>query len=128
MPLVLENEPSEMEEATRIALDPKTREPRRAGVLVALTGVGYPVASCVLHFAHADPYPILDKRALKSLGYSTKRTVYSEAFWQDYVAVCRALSAGTGSRCATSTAPCGPGRAPGPSRSIVEATPGAGLP
>lgn len=92
VPLVLQNTPAEMEEATRIALDPRTREPRRAGILVALTGVGYPVASCVLHFAHQEPYPILDKRALESLGNKTQRTVYSETFWQDYVAACRDLS------------------------------------
>ena len=73
-------------------MDPNTREPRRAGVLVALRGVGYPVASCVLHFAHQDRYPILDKRALESLGNKTQRTVYSETFWQDYVAACRDLS------------------------------------
>ena len=29
-------------------------------VLTALEGVGYPVASCVLHFAHRDPYSIVD--------------------------------------------------------------------
>lgn len=92
IPLVLQNTPAELEEATRIALDPRTREPRRAGALVALIGVGYPVASCVLHFAHQDPYPILDKRALESLGNRTRRTVYSETFWQDYVGVCRDLS------------------------------------
>lgn len=92
VPLVLENSPDELEAATRTALDPATREPRRAGVLVALRGVGYPVASCVLHFAHRDPYPVLDRRALQSLGYRTQRTVYSETFWQDYVAVCRTLA------------------------------------
>jgi predicted nucleic acid-binding protein len=79
----LANEPARAEGAVRIALDPKT----------ALDGVGYPVASCVLHFAHPDPYPILDVRALESLGYRTQRTTYSERFWQDYVAACRALAA-----------------------------------
>ena len=92
VPLVLRNDRQDIEHATRTALDPKTREPRRAPVLVALEGVGYPVASCVLHFAHQDPYPILDVRALESLGYKTQRTVYSETFWQDYVAACRGLA------------------------------------
>jgi hypothetical protein len=92
VPLFLANSPDELEAATRVALDPATPEPLRAGVLVALSGVGYPVASCVLHFAHRDPYPILDRRALQSLGYQTKRTVYSEAFWQDYIAECRRLA------------------------------------
>ena len=83
---------SELETATRVALDPRTSERRRARVLVALDGIEYPVASCVLHFAHADPYPILDRRALESLGYKTQRTIYSETFWQDYVAACRDLA------------------------------------
>lgn len=92
VPLVLRNEPAEIEAATRTALDPRTREPRRARALIALDGVGYPVASCVLHFAHKDQYPILDVRALESLGYQTQRTVYSETFWQDYVTACRGLA------------------------------------
>jgi hypothetical protein len=82
----------QLEAATRIALDSQTAERRRAGVLVGLDGIEYPVASCVLHFAHADPYPILDRRALESLGYKTQRTIYSETFWQDYVAACRDLA------------------------------------
>jgi len=92
VPLVLRNDPDDIVHATRVALDENTREPRRAPVLVALEGVGYPVASCVLHFGHRDPYPILDVRALESLGYRTQRTVYSESFWQDYVAACRDLA------------------------------------
>jgi predicted nucleic acid-binding protein len=89
----LANDPARAQEATRIALDPTTPEPDRMAALTALDGVGYPVASCVLHFAHRDPYPILDVRALESLGYRTQRTTYSERFWQDYVAACRALAA-----------------------------------
>lgn len=96
VPLVLRNDRLDIEQATRTALDPRTQESRRAPVLVALQGVGYPVASCVLHFAHRDPYPILDIRALESLGYRTQRTVYSEVFWQDYVAACRSLAWETG--------------------------------
>ena len=84
--------PAEIEAATRVALDQSTREARRLGVLVALEGVGYPAASCVLHFAHREPYPILDVRALETLGYQTQRTVYSETFWQNYVAECRQLA------------------------------------
>ncbi len=89
----LANDPARAVEATRVALDPKTPEPDRMAALTVLDGVGYPVASCVLHFAHTDPYPILDVRALESLGYRTQRTTYSERFWQDYVAACRALAA-----------------------------------
>jgi uncharacterized protein len=90
------NDPARAVEATRVALDARTPEPDRMAALTALDGVGYPVASCVLHFAHTDPYPILDVRALESLGYRTQRTTYSERFWQDYVAACRALATGHG--------------------------------
>ncbi len=83
---------AELEVATRTALDSRTPDRRRAAVLVALDGIEYPVASCVLHFAHADPYPILDRRAIESLGYKTQRTIYSETFWQDYVVACRDLA------------------------------------
>lgn len=88
----LANDPPRAEEATRIALDARTPEPDRMAALTALAGVAYPVASCVLHFAHTDPYPILDRRALESLGYRTRRTTYTERFWQDYVAACRDLA------------------------------------
>jgi len=36
--------------------------------LLRLDGVGFPTASVILHFCHSDPYPILDFRALWSLG------------------------------------------------------------
>jgi hypothetical protein len=49
------NDPAEVEAATRTALDGRTREPRRAAALVTLAGIEYPVASCVLHFAHSGP-------------------------------------------------------------------------
>ncbi|MEO5998579.1 MAG: hypothetical protein ABIN89_17620 [Chitinophagaceae bacterium] len=32
--------------------------------LTALEGVGYPVASAILHFGHSESYPIIDFRAI----------------------------------------------------------------
>ena len=43
--------------------------------LTALEGVGVPTASTLLHFAFPDDYPILDVRALESLG-QRPRPVY----------------------------------------------------
>ena len=49
-------------------------------VLIALEGVGVPTASMLLHFAFPDDYPILDVRALESLG-PRSRTVYPVEYW-----------------------------------------------
>jgi hypothetical protein len=84
--------PAEVEEATRLALDPETPERMRMTILTGLDGVGYPVASCVLHFAHRDPYPILDRRARESLGDTRVMTQYRYSYWQEYVAFCRQLA------------------------------------
>ncbi len=94
--LLLRHTPAEVEEATRIALDPRTIEPMRMAALTALEGVGYPVASCVLHFAHRDPYPILDRRARESLGDPRPMTQFRESYWQAYVRFCRALATQNG--------------------------------
>jgi hypothetical protein len=61
-------------------------------VLLGLKGVAYPVASVVLHFICRARYPILDRRALESLGYVSQRTTYTKPFWRDYVRTCRALA------------------------------------
>ena len=48
--------------------------------LLALDGVGVPTASALLHFAFPSDYPMLDVRALESLG-RRGRTEYSVSFW-----------------------------------------------
>ena len=67
----------------------------RIEVLRLLNGVDWPTASVLLHFAHADPYPILDVRALWTLGVSTP-LAYSYDVWSAYTARCRALAAQSG--------------------------------
>ena len=96
VPLVERNRRTSIEGATRTALDTTTPERERAEVLVALEGVGYPVASTVLHFGHADPYPILDRRALEAAGYKTQRTVYTFSFWWEWVVFCRRTATACG--------------------------------
>lgn len=80
-----------VEEVTRIALDP-TSSPRVAiGVLTLLSGVGWPMASVILHFCHSEPYPILDVRALGSLSVP-EPSQYTFPFWEAYVAFTRQMA------------------------------------
>jgi hypothetical protein len=59
--------------------------------LTELKGVGVPVASSLLHFAFPRRYPILDVRALESLGRKS-RSVYPVGFWVDYVEACQRIA------------------------------------
>lgn len=56
-----------------------------------LAGVEWPTASTLLHFCDRRPYPILDYRALWSLGYD-KPPHYTMAFWLEYLAFTRRLA------------------------------------
>jgi hypothetical protein len=53
--------------------------------------VSWPTASVLLHFGRADPYPILDFRALQSLGVE-QPSQYTFDFWWAYVQACRRLA------------------------------------
>ena len=63
--------------------------------LLTLTGVGVPTASTLLYFAFPDGYPILDVRALESLGVEA-RSQYPVSFWLAYLSACRELAARCG--------------------------------
>jgi hypothetical protein len=78
-------------ETTRIALQ-STVEELRICVPQVLAGVSWPMASVILHFFHEDKYPILDFRALWSLGIP-QPYAYTTALWMRYVDTCRAISA-----------------------------------
>lgn len=62
----------------------------RIEVLTLLDGVNWPTASVILHFCHEDPYPILDWRALWSVGVESQR--YDFALWSAYTECCRGLA------------------------------------
>ena len=66
-------------------------EKTRIGALLELEGVGVPTASTLLYFAFPDDYPILDVRALESLGVKSRST-YPVSFWLEYLDACRELS------------------------------------
>jgi hypothetical protein len=89
--LCAENQSDTVGRVTRLALAQDTDEATRIGVHLDLKGVGWPTASVLLHFGARDPYPILDFRALWSLGYD-RSPHYSFRFRQAYVAECRRLS------------------------------------
>ena len=66
-------------------------EPLKMDLFRTLTGVEWPTASTLLHFCDARPYPILDYRALWTLGFS-EPPHYTTAFWVEYVAFTRGLA------------------------------------
>jgi hypothetical protein len=67
-------------------------EGRRMEALLELSGVGVPTASTLLFFAYPNAYPILDVRALESLG-ARPRSQYPVSFWLAYLNACRDLAA-----------------------------------
>ena len=64
-------------------------------LLRLLHGVEWPTASTLLHFCDRRPFPILDYRALWSLGHS-RPPHYTMPFWLSYVAYVRELARRTG--------------------------------
>ena len=87
--LVLNNAETFVMEVTAIALG-ATSERLRIGSLTLLDGVGWPTASVILHFYHPDDYPIIDFRALWTLGMAVPNQ-YAFDVWERYVNACRAL-------------------------------------
>jgi hypothetical protein len=68
-----------------------TDESDRIMALLELHGVGVPTASTLLYVAYPDDYPILDVRALESLGVRP-RSQYPVSFWLEYLEACRELA------------------------------------
>jgi len=91
---IARNAEASVRKATRTALS--TRDERaRIEILTSLSGVGWPTASVILHFCHRDPYPILDYRALWSVGVAQAPSYRFES-WQQYTQVCRRAAAKAG--------------------------------
>lgn len=72
-----------------------TNERARIEVLTVLSGVKWATASVILHFFHADKYPVLDFRALWSVCAKVPSR-YTFAFWQEYYAFCRIIAGRNG--------------------------------
>lgn len=88
--LVNENEESFVREITEFAFQ-AMHEHSRIGALVLLAGVHYPTASVILHFCLDASYPILDVRAIWSLGLK-KPSAYTPEYWVRYTGICRSLA------------------------------------
>ena len=86
----LRNSAGLVAEATRIALSAKNEE-LKIGALRVLDGVEWPTASVILHLCDRAPYPILDVRALWSLGYR-RPPRYTFDFWWSYTRFTRDLA------------------------------------
>ena len=67
----------------------------KVGVLLLLEGVSWPTASVILRFCDRGLYPILDYRALWSLGVAPPPP-YRFPFWRAYVDFVRGLHERTG--------------------------------
>jgi hypothetical protein len=88
--LAKENEGDFVREITSFAFK-ATYEESRIGALVLLKGVQFPTASVILHFCVDRSYPILDFRALWSLGIE-RPAAYTSEFWRSYIDICRAMA------------------------------------
>jgi hypothetical protein len=66
-------------------------ERSRMATMKWLQGVDVPTASALLFFAYPADYPIIDERALESLGQEAPR-YYSLKFWTEYLSACRAIA------------------------------------
>jgi hypothetical protein len=87
------NTAAEIREATVIALA-SSDERAKIYILRTLAGVAWPTASVILHFCDRRPYPILDYRALWSVGCA-RPPVYTFDFWWAYTEFVRQLARST---------------------------------
>ena len=87
---VASNSDAAVTEATARAIS-VVDEATRMSALLELVGIGVPTASTLLYCAFPDDYPILDVRALESLGVKP-RSQYPVSFWLEYLRACRELA------------------------------------
>lgn len=82
------NTETEVNEISRVSFSTGS-ERLRIGALLALSGVNWPMASVILHFRFPDRYPILDVRAMNTVGGSK---LYTFERWLEYVELCQATA------------------------------------
>lgn len=89
-----ENDDLTVKKITRCSFstkDERTKIEALIGQQGGLKGVGYPVASTILHFAFPHKYPIMDFRIIRSLGLKQPST-YKFDFWKGYCKKIQAIS------------------------------------
>jgi len=89
--LALSNSDSLVREITAFSFAAANEE-SRIGSLTLLSGVMFPTASVILHFCIDETYPILDFRAIWSLGIKQPKQ-YTFKFWKSYISICRDVAA-----------------------------------
>jgi hypothetical protein len=87
---VKKNSNEYVKEVTSFAFS-ATDERAKIETLTILDGVWWPTASVLLHLFHTERYPILDFRALWSVGLEVPNQ-YKYSFWIPYVAFCRNIA------------------------------------
>jgi len=90
-----QNEADFIKEVTQTALSTPS-ERLRIEVLTLLRGVGWPTASALLHFGAQKRYPILDVRALWSVGVKEAPAIYDFDLWWAYTQYCRQVAESCG--------------------------------
>jgi hypothetical protein len=89
-PTCQRNSAHRVETLTRAAFA-TSDEALKISLLRLLDGVEWPTASTILHFCDTRPYPILDFRAVWSIGLASPPT-YTMEFWLAYLAFTRDLA------------------------------------
>lgn len=85
----LRNTRAYIKEVTRISFSTSNAR-LRIEILVLLDGVDLRVASAILHFVFPKKYPIMDFRALWSLGINNPK--YNFVIWERYCNYCKKLA------------------------------------
>jgi hypothetical protein len=93
-PRCAENPDDFVQEVTRVALG-TTNEELKIRVLLLLAGVSWPTASVILHFCDRGRYPVLDVRALWSVGFR-RPPAYTFPRWWQYTCFVRGIGDRTG--------------------------------
>jgi len=87
---VKKNSNAYVEEVTAFAFS-AVDERSRIETLTILDGVSWPTASVLLHLFHKERYPMLDFRAVWSVGLEVPNQ-YKYSFWFPYVTFCRNIA------------------------------------
>jgi hypothetical protein len=93
-PRCAENRDELVHEVTRIALS-ATDDEIKIRALLMLAGVSWPTASVILHFCDRGRYPVLDIRALWSVGVR-RLPAYTFPLWWEYTCFVRSIQNRTG--------------------------------
>ena len=81
-----------IKEKTGFALSSDTAEPDRINRLLELDGVGWVVASAILHWFHQDDYPIWCPPTRNSVGIDNNSEAPKRGEWEAYVKFCRKIA------------------------------------